>query len=192
MEKLILQNKTVFTLDELSYIWGIVNDQVLWNKVNYLTKVGKLRRLAQGIYGLESRNPDPFELGNKFRKPSYISFDTVLAREGIIFQYSEAIYLAAQNSLRAKIDNKNYIYRKLKDEILLNPAGIKKEKNYSIASVERAYLDTLYLNPRAYFDKEEKLDFTMCLELVKIYGLDSLTQIVAQRSKNESNWKTKA
>lgn len=186
MEKLLTQPKTVFSLDELSYIWEIDNDQVLWNKINYLTKVGKLKRLAQGIYSLTARTYDPFELGNKYRQPSYISFDTVLAKAGVINQYDETIYLAAQNSLIKFIDGYQFAYRKLQDQILLNPQGVEQTAGYAIASPERAYLDSLYLNPSRYFDNEAKLDFTKCLELAALYQRQSLVQTINGRMEKNA------
>jgi len=47
-----------------------------------------------------------------------------LLKEGIIFQYSEEIFLAASLSKQIKINRRKIIYRKLKDEILLNEKAL--------------------------------------------------------------------
>jgi len=45
-----------------------------------------------------------------------------------------------------------YVLRKIKNTILTNSLGLEKKDNYFIASRERAFLDTVYLNKNYYFD----------------------------------------
>jgi hypothetical protein len=53
-----------------------------------------LQHLSSGIFALP--HYDPFEFATQFKKNSYISFETVLKQEGIIFQdYGKTIFLAS-------------------------------------------------------------------------------------------------
>jgi len=56
-----------------------------------------------------------------------------------------------------------------KNDILINPLGIQKSRNYHIASKERAFLDTIYLNPSYHFDNLSSIDWGKCFEMVSIY-----------------------
>ncbi len=179
--QLLLKNNTVFTITELNQIWSSLSRDVLYEKLNYLVKTNKLNRLKRGVYSIPDREINPFELGNKIVTPSYVSFYSVLFQKSVIFQFQNSIYLASRNSSEITINNTTYIYKKLDDSILLNKNGIQDKDNYKIASKERAYLDTLYLNPGIGFDNEEILDKEKCLQLVEIYNNKRLTKEVKER-----------
>ena len=70
----------------------------------------------------------------------------MLQRDGIVFQYSDEITSIGNLSRSIEIDGKVYRYRKIKGEILVDTSGIIREGNVNIASPERAFLDTLYLD----------------------------------------------
>ncbi|MDP3995955.1 MAG: hypothetical protein Q8P74_01775, partial [bacterium] len=82
-----------------------------------------------------------------------------------------------------KIDGNTIIFRKLKDSVLYNALGVKGEKNYSIATPERAFLDTIYLSPKFYFDNLRSINWEMCFEMAKIYENKQLIKRVAQYQK---------
>ena len=166
--QLYKDNKTVFTMRELSLIWQEDNLNRLKNKVKYYVSKGDLIRLRRGIYAKKDYNIN--EVAIKIYKPAYVSFETVLASSGVIFQYYETIFVASYLSREIALNNGEKIkYRKLKSEILLNSLGIKNENNISIASKERAFLDIIYLNPNYYFDNLSDIDWNKCFEIVKIY-----------------------
>ncbi|MBD3279941.1 hypothetical protein GF389_00250 [Candidatus Dojkabacteria bacterium] len=181
--KLLQTSKTVFSVDDLAQIWPGLSRDSLLDKIKFLLKTNKIIGVKRGLYAIPSREIDLNELGAKTRSPSYISFYTVLAKAGVIFQYYEDIYLASNNSEEMNIYGQRFIYKKLKDEILFNPKGIIQEENYQIASPERAYLDTLYLNPGKGFDNEEKLDVELCFDLLGIYDNERLKKEVERRLK---------
>jgi len=68
-----------------------------------------------------------------------------------------------------KIDNNNIVYKRLRNEILLNNLGIEKKDNYFIASKERAFTDSVYLYRDYHFDNLTTLNWDLVLELSKIY-----------------------
>ena len=71
-------------------------------------------------------------------------------------------------------------YRKIKGEILIDRAGIICEGNVNIASPERAFLDTLYLDSNYYFDNPSSLDKQKVLALLPIYNSKTLGQRVSK------------
>jgi hypothetical protein len=83
-----------------------------------------------------------------------------------------------------KIGNKTITFRKLKDSVLYSAVGIKNEKNYSIATPERAFLDTIYLSPKFYFDNLRSINWETCFELAKIYDNKQLIKRATQYQKN--------
>ena len=67
------------------------------------------------------------------------------------------------------MENFTISYKKIKDGILMNPKGIIMENGYSIASIERAFLDTLYLYGDYYFDNLSLIDWKKAEDLIGIY-----------------------
>jgi len=175
--ELYKSNKTVFTAQEVSLIWQENSKDRFKNKIKYYLDKGDLIRLRQGIYAKENYNIQ--EAAAKIYKPSYISFETVLAQAGIIFQYYETIYVASYLSREILLkDGQKIIYHKLKNEVLLNPKGLKRKNNITIASKERAFLDLIYINPNYYFDNLSSIDWKLCFDLIKIYQNKNLIKIL--------------
>lgn len=159
--------ETVFTLNEISQIFPAISYESLRDRLYYFSKIGKLKRLHQGLYAKEKY--DPLELVNKLYKPSYISLETVLAKEGVTFQYYETIFAMSYLKREIKIDNLNIYYRQIKKEVLLNPAGVEEKTGYFIAGKERAFLDAIYLYKDYHFDNLGGLDWEKIEDLKKIY-----------------------
>ncbi len=154
MLEIFKTNQTVFDLKDLWKILNETNYNNLKSKVSYYVKKNYLIRIRKWIFVKE--NFDKFELACKIYTPSYISFETVLSQEGIIYQKIDTIYVASYLSRSIKILYKNKIikivYRKLKDEILYNPDWIIKKDFYNIATTKRAIEDMKYLKKDFYFD----------------------------------------
>ena len=176
------KQQTVFTFGEIALLFPQISYQNLKRKISYYVKTGKILKLRKGIYGKE--NFHPFELANKIYTPSYISFETVLRKEGIIFQENSAIFVASYLTRRVECAGVEIFYRKIKDEILTNPNGIEKKENYFIASKERAFLDAVFVYKNYYFDNLGKLDWRVVFELLKIYKSKILEKRVAQYFKD--------
>lgn len=166
--KLYKSPKTVFTTKDLALIWGKTDRKTLKAGVAYYEKRGVLVRLSRGIFA-KDRNYNPKELATSIYAPSYISFETVLREAGVIFQHYDTLFVAGPWPKIRNINGRAIVFRKLKDSVLYNPAGIIHQENYSIATPERAFLDMIYLFPQYYFDNLRGLDWKKCLELVKLY-----------------------
>jgi len=168
--------KTVFTIKELSQLFPNLSYQSLKDRLSYAVKTKKILKPRRGIYA--KINFNVFELANKIYTPSYISLETVLLKEGLIFQEKKEITLVSYLTRTIKINDKIIIScRKIKDEILNNLKGIKKENHYFIAEKERAFLDALFLFKDFHFDNLN-LKWEKVFELTKIYQSKSLEKRV--------------
>jgi len=166
--KLYQAKNTVFTAKEIALLLSETNKNALKSKISYYAKKGTLRRVWRGIY--VKPDYDKLELATKVYTPSYVGLETVLAKEGVIFQHYETTFIISYLSRKLAIDGQEIQIRKIKNEVLLNPKGIFKKENYSIAIKERAFLDTLYLYKNYHFDNLEALDKNEVFELMRIYG----------------------
>ena len=166
--KLYESPKTILTTKDIALIWEETNTVNLTSKIKYYAKEGSLIRLTRGVFA-KNKEYEVKELATSIYTPSYISFETVLREAGIIFQHHDSIFVAGHYPTTKKIDDKTITFRKLKDSVLYSAVGIKNEKNYSIATPERAFLDTIYLSPKFYFDNLRSINWGTCFELAKIY-----------------------
>lgn len=180
---LLKSKKTIFDLNDLALLWQIKDQDYLKTKVYRLIKNKQLLRLKKGIYALEE-SYDRYELANKLVKPSYVSLQTILAKKGVIFQYDGAIYSASRVNKKIIIGQQKFIYRKIKDDILLTSRGVKIKTNISFASPERALIDLCYLEKDFYFDNLDKINWQKIFELALIYQNKSLIKRLKFLRKN--------
>ena len=173
--KLYKSNNTILTFKDISILWKSTSRDLIKRRVNYYVRTGKLYAIRRGVYA-KDKNYNEYELASRIYTPSYISLETVLQLEGIVFQHYSSIYVASYLSREIKCDKKKIVYRKIKNEILMNPKGLLKKENYYIASRERAILDTLYLYKNYHFANLRKINSDKCFELLTIYGNKKLKQ----------------
>lgn len=183
MEILLRTKKTVFVIQELSYLWKINNPDTLKSKIYLLAKNKKLMVLRKGIYAF-SADYDKFELAGKLKSPSYVSLETVLYKAGIIFQYSTAVTSMSNVTKTIRCQGVDYIYHKIKDEILFSKVCMEVLDAYYIAAPEKAFLDTIYLDGSYYFDNLDSINWEKCFSLVKIYKNKALERRLKGYYKN--------
>jgi hypothetical protein len=114
---------TVFTIGEIALLLGDSNCENLKSRINYYVKTGKLLNLRKSVYAKQEYNP--LELAIKIYVPSYISLETVLEKEGVIFQKYETIFVVSYLSRKIQVNRHKIQYRRIKEEILINEV-----KNY--------------------------------------------------------------
>ena len=165
---LLRSKKTVFSTKDVALLWSDTNIFAAKVRLSYYVKKEKLIRLRKGIYA-KDRNYDRYELATKILKPSYISFETVLGASGMTFQYYSQIFVASYVKRDVTCDGQLYSFRTIKNPVLINPKGIDKDREYSIASKERAFLDTIYRSKDYYFDNLSPLDWNKVFEVLQIY-----------------------
>lgn len=183
--KLYQSKSTVFTAKEIALILGENNMDTLKSKINYYVKKGAIRGIRRGIYVKDDYHN--LELATKIYTPSYISLETVLEKEGIIFQHYKVIFVISYLSRRLEVDGKEIQIRKIKNDVLLNTLGILKTDNYEIASKERAFLDALYLYKDYHFDNLNSIEWKKAFEIAKIYENKKLIRQLNNYFKNFKN-----
>ena len=183
---LIKLKQTIFTTKDISLLWNSSDNAFIKEKLYRYTKANKLFRIRKGIYS-KDKNFESNELATKIFTPAYISFETVLAKEGLIFQYYSQIFSASYQTKKITILNQEYVYRKIKNEILVNMAGIENKNSYSIATKERAFLDMIYINKNFYFDNLSILNWDKVFDLLPIYKNKSMQKTVNKYYKENKN-----
>lgn len=159
--------ETVFTLKDISLLFPDISYFNLKKRMAYFAGKGGIKKIRKGIYAKD--NYDVLELANKLYSPSYVSLETVLAKEGVIFQYYREIFLISYLSRSLAVAGNELRYRKIKDEILLNHQGIERVNQAEVATKERAFLDAVFLYRDYHFDNLRPLDWEKIEELKKIY-----------------------
>jgi len=165
---LLRSKNTVFTFNDLSLVWNETDANLIKKRVYRYVKMGKLYPIRRGIYA-KDKNYDKNELAIRIYTPAYISLESVLAKEGIVFQSYNKIFVVSYLTREIACDGQIYVFRRIKDTILTNSLGIERKDNYHIASKERAFLDIIYLNKNYHFDNLSSINWDECFEMLPIY-----------------------
>ncbi len=185
LSTILRSNQTVFSYKDILILWEEQDSPSTKVRVNYYVKKGDLYYIRRGFYA-KNQNYDKLELATKIFTPSYVTLETVLAKEGIIFQFYSQIFVASYLTREIDVDNQAYSYKKIKMEILINPAGIEQNGNYPVATKERAFLDAVYLCKDYYFDNLSVLDWDKVFELLPIYNNKRMNKDVWKYYKLEA------
>ncbi|MFQ5964575.1 MAG: hypothetical protein ACE5KZ_09850 [Candidatus Scalinduaceae bacterium] len=141
-------NKFYFGHEEISRVLDISLQSSKVSANRYIRK-GLLVRIKRNIYVLKEKwkileREEKFTLANLVQVPSYISLMTALDFYEITTQmqrdYIESI--AVKRTKEIEIENTIFNYTKISPNLYI---GFKKEKDFFIATPEKAFLDTLYL-----------------------------------------------
>ena len=177
--KIYKSSQTIFTISDFSLIWRINQPKLVRARVNDYAKRGKLYRVRKGIYA-KDKEYNKFELATRIYTPSYVSLETILAKEGVIFQYYETTFVASYLSRKIEVDGSQFVFKKIRNDILINPQGVEFKEGYFRATKERAFLDAVYLYKNYSFDNLNILDKNKVFELLKIYRSKQLIKKVKE------------
>lgn len=180
LENILRLKQSVFSFKELVMLFNKDNVETLKSKINYYVKQGRIHQIRRGLYSKDI-NYNKLELATKIYSPSYISLETVLQKHGIIFQYYSQIFVISYQTREIKCDEQTYIIKKIQDQILTNPNGIELKEDYSIATIERAILDTLYIYKDYHFDNLEPVNWDIIYSLIDIYDSKILKERLNQK-----------
>ena len=150
-------------------LWGEASKNAASVRLNNYVKAGKLTRVHRGIYA-KDKNYNRFELATRIYTPSYISFETVLTRSGINFQYYGNIFVASYVTRDIVIDGQNISFIRMKDYVLANATGVLHSDGIAMATKERAFLDRIYISKDYHFDVLDTLDWDKVFEILPIYS----------------------
>jgi len=160
-------------------MWRNTDKKAVIAGINYYVSTGQLYRIRRGIYA-KDKNYDRTELACRIYTPAYVSFETVLTRAGINFQYYGQIFIASYLAREIVVDGQAYQYRKIKNTLLTDSAGVLNKDGIAIATSERAFLDTLYLNKDYHFDNLAPLNWEKVFEILPLYDNKRMTRKVQE------------
>ena len=186
LEVLLRSTNTIFSLKDVSLLWSEESDEIIKKRLNKYVKAGKLVRARRGLYAKDS-NYNRFELATRIYTPSYISFETVLTREGINFQYYGNIFVASYINREITVGDQKITFVRTKDYVLSNTTGIKHTDGIATATKERAFLDRVYVTKDYHFDNLANLSWDKVFEILPIYHNKRLEKKIKEYFKNHQD-----
>ena len=174
---ILRSNKTVLSVQDIAMLWQDTNTDAARVRLSYYVRKGDIYRIRRGLYA-KNQQYNRLELATRIFTPSYVSFETVLAKEGLIFQYQTKITVTSYLTREIVIGEQTYSYKKIKDTILANSIGIENLTETSVATKERAFLDTLYTNVNFHFDNLRSVDWGKVYKILPIYENKRMAKIV--------------
>jgi len=179
VEVLLRSSRTVFSTKDVALLWGEEKEQTVSSRLNKYVKAGKLVRVHRGIYA-KDKNYNRFELATRIYTPSYISFETVLTRGGINFQFYSNVFVASYVTREVIAGDQKISFIRMKDYVLSNTAGIEHADGIATATKERAFLDRIYVSKDYHFDNLNSLDWDKVFEILPIYNNKRMEKKVKQ------------
>jgi hypothetical protein len=174
---LLLSGRNIWTLDDMSAIWGQRKRSDTAQSAKQYARSGDLVRIRRGIYALPGAKLVPSEIARKLVAPSYLTGESVLKKSGMSFQLSSHITSAALVSRQIALDDHTYVYYKLNDQIFFNPLGVTA----GIASPERAVADLIYISGGRYqFEDLSNIDWEKLRVIGQIYSKKSVLNNIAK------------
>ncbi len=169
LDVLLRSAKTVFSIKDVALLWNENNNIIITDRLKKYVKFGKLIRLRRGFYA-KDKNYNRFELATRIYTPSYVSFETVLTRTGVNFQYYSNIFVASYVTREIEVDGQKISFIKIKNYVLSNTIGIKHTNDIATATKERAFLDRIYVSKDYHFDHLDVLDWDKVFGILPIYN----------------------
>lgn len=118
----------------------------LQKSVERLIKVGLLRRLRKNVYVLADSQVDLKLVAGLSYRPSYLSFESVLYKHGVINQPPfEATFATTRRSKKLSLGKEVFIFSQIKSELWW---GFERKDGMYEARLEKAVTDMLYLKSR--------------------------------------------
>ena len=180
---LLRSPKTVFSTKDIALLWGEKGGDSVRVRLSSYVKNGKLIRVRRGIYA-KDKNYDRLELATRIYTPSYVSFETVLTRAGINFQYYGNIFVASYVTREIEADGQKISFLRMKDYVLSNTIGIEHANDVYIATKERAFLDRIYISKDYHFDHLDVLNWDRVFEILPIYRNQRMNKKVQEYFKH--------
>lgn len=145
-ERLFRFDKPFWSVADLQKVLDYKDRKTLLVTLHRLVGQGVLVRMRRGIYRVSIRSADTAVLANLLYRPSYLSFESALARYGILSQIPYTVTLATpRRSKKMTLEGTAVEYRQLRADLFF---GQRMEKGLEVAGPEKALLDALYLMRR--------------------------------------------
>ncbi len=180
LNNLLLSGRRIWTLDDMSVIWGHTKRTDTIQSAKQYARSGDLTRIRAGIYALPNEKVTATEIAGKLVVPSYITGESILRKHGASFQLSSQVTSAALKSRKITVEDTVYIYHKLHDKIFYNPLGVIENE----ATLERAVADLIYIFGGRYrFEDLSGVDWGTLREIGEIYGKKSVVKNIMELEK---------
>ncbi len=179
LDVILRSRQTIFSTKDVALLWGEEKKQMVAIRLNKYVRAGKLFRIRRGIYA-KDKNYNRFELATRIYTPSYISFETILTRAGINFQFYDSIFVASYVTRDIEAGDQKISFIRMKDYVLSNTAGIEHTDGIAMAIKERAFLDRIYISKDYHFDNLNALDWNKVFEILPIYNNKRMEKKVKQ------------
>ncbi len=145
ISKLLVLPKPYFTATDLEKILGLPRAS-LYVTLTRLVQAGVLARLRKNVYKLAIAPAESEKAASELYFPSYLSFESALAKYGILSQIPYTLTFATTRaSKKIALADTQIEYRHLKRDLFF---GYVLENGIYIAAPEKALLDELYLVSR--------------------------------------------
>lgn len=105
-------------------LWNEEDDAVISDRLKKYVKARKLFSVPRGFY-VKGKNYSRFELATRIYTPSYISFETVLTRAGVNFQFYSNIFVASFITREIEVDGQKISFVRVKDYVLSDTVGVE-------------------------------------------------------------------
>lgn len=132
---------TLFSKHDIQQLFDIPNENTTYKLIGRLERGSVLRRLKPGIYQLTDAKTHDFVLANLLCRQSYISLESALSRYSILGQFPFVVTSVTTSRSRTIETNKSFEYIHIAPHLYF---GFVKEKDYLIATPEKALFDALY------------------------------------------------
>jgi len=141
-------DKIYFGYEDISRALGISLESAKVSACRYAGQ-GVLVRIKRNIYVLREKwkildRIEKYQIANLIQVPSYISLMSAMDYHQITTQIQQDFIesIALKRTKEIEIDKNNFIYSKIKQELYF---GFVKEKDFFVATPEKAFLDAIYL-----------------------------------------------
>lgn len=173
LDILLKQDRKFFHTADLAVLWDITNKHTLHTAISRFLKQRILFSIHRGLYSvLPLENLDEIQLGASIlHRYCYLSTETVLVQQGIIFQAIYKITFVSDISKTFIIAGKEILSRKAHPRFLHNTTGIyQRDDGILCADVSRAIADMLYFQPNYLFDAASTIDWDKVKAVQKEIG----------------------
>ena len=141
-------DKIYFGYEDISRALGISLESARVSACRYAGQ-GVLIRIKRNIYVLKEKwktldRIEKYQIANLIQVPSYISLMSAMEYYQITTQLQQDFIesIALKRTKEIEIEKNTFIYSKIKQELYF---GFVKEKDFFVATPEKAFLDAIYL-----------------------------------------------
>jgi predicted transcriptional regulator of viral defense system len=162
-------NKPFFTIADLEKITRL-SRRSLYVALNRWVNNGILERIAPGIYVAMMSDLSIEKVAAQLYIPNYLSFESALARYGILNLIPHSLTLATtRKTKRYTLRKQDVEFRQISSSLFF---GFEMKNGINIAVPEKAFLDQVYFlsRGRASLDPDELNLKNLSSRLLKEYG----------------------